>query len=135
MLQFIKQIHDQLTTLNGFIKGAMKLYSSHFSCLVIVLFNTGLWKSLFSTDSFGKLVFYLSELFFVFCLFCVEYDGRSINLLALHNGSLHSNRCQVLPVFFLTYLKQFVKTDTHHKNLSIALNKNMPYESFWAFEF
>ena len=42
----------------------------------------------------------------------------------------HSNRCQVLCVFVLTYLKQFAKTDTRHKNLSIALNKNMPLESF-----
>ena len=45
------------------------------------------------------------------------------------------NRCQVLYVFVHTYLKRFVKTDTHHKNLSVTLNKSMPLESFWAFEF
>ena len=72
--------------------------------------------------------FGLSELF-VFCLFCVEFD---VNFLTLHNRCLHSNRCQVLCAFVLTYLKQFVKTDTRQKNLSIFLNKNMPLEGFWV---
>ena len=37
-------------------KGATKLYSTHCSCVVTILFNAGLYKSAFSTDSFGKLV-------------------------------------------------------------------------------
>ena len=40
-----------------FLKGAAKLYFVHYSCAVINLFNMGLYKSAFSTDSFGKLVF------------------------------------------------------------------------------
>ena len=45
------------------IKGAMELYFMHYSCVDIILFITGLYKSAFSTDSFGKLVFCFSELF------------------------------------------------------------------------
>ena len=39
------------------IKGATKLYFARYSYVVIILFNTGLYKSAFSTDSFRKLVF------------------------------------------------------------------------------
>ena len=48
------------------IKVATKLYLAHYSCVVIILFNTGLYKSVFSTYSFGKLVFCFSA------PFCVE---------------------------------------------------------------
>ena len=47
-------------------KGATKSYFTHYSCLVIILFNTGLCKSVFSTISIGKLVFRLSVLSTVF---------------------------------------------------------------------
>ena len=40
-----------------FFKRAMKLYFTHYLCAVIILFNKGLHKPVFSTDSFGKLVF------------------------------------------------------------------------------
>ena len=61
------------------VKGATKLYFMHYSCVVIILFSTGLCKSAFSTYSFGKtrfslfcfLVFHVSiSLVFIF-LFCV----------------------------------------------------------------
>ena len=44
------------------IKGATKSYFTHYSCVVIVLLNTTLCRSAFSTDSFRKLVFRLSVL-------------------------------------------------------------------------
>ena len=44
-------------------KGAMKLYFTDYLCVVIILFNTGLYKSAFFTESFGKLVLCLSALF------------------------------------------------------------------------
>ena len=47
----------------NFIKGATKLYFTHYSCVVFILINTGLCKSAFSTDFFGKLVFYRFALF------------------------------------------------------------------------
>ena len=71
--------------------------------------------------------FCLSELF-VFCACCVS--NLNVSFLTLHNRYLHSNSCQVLCVFVLTYLKQFAKTDTRHKNFSIALHKNLSLESF-----
>ena len=48
------------------LKGPTKLYSKHYLCVVIILFNTGLEKSAFSIDSFGKLVFCLSKVFWGF---------------------------------------------------------------------
>ena len=45
------------------IKGATKLCFKHYLCVVIILFNKGLYKPGFSTDSFGKLVFSVSVLF------------------------------------------------------------------------
>ena len=39
------------------LKGATKLYFTHYLCAVIILFSTGLYKPAFSTYSFGKLVF------------------------------------------------------------------------------
>ena len=82
------------------LKGATKLYFTHDSYVVIILFNTGLQKPGFSTDSFGKL-FCLSRLF-VFRLFCVEFNVTFTNFINLHNHCLH-NRYQVLCVFVLIY--------------------------------
>ena len=39
------------------LKEATVLYFTRYSCVVFILFNTGLYKSAFSIDSFGKLVF------------------------------------------------------------------------------
>ena len=50
------------------IKGDTKLYFTHYSCVVIILFNTGLCRSAFSTISFRKLVVYLSVLPVFFAL-------------------------------------------------------------------
>ena len=47
------------------LKGAKELYFTYYSCVVIILLNTGLYKSAFSTNSFRKLIF-LS-----FCAFCL----------------------------------------------------------------
>ena len=46
-----------------FFKGATKSYFTHYSFVVFILFNTGLCKSAFSTNSFRKLFFYRSALF------------------------------------------------------------------------
>ena len=40
------------------IKGATKSYFTHYSCVVIVFFNTALCRLAFSTVSFRKLVFH-----------------------------------------------------------------------------
>ena len=56
---------DLWLTASDFIhlKGATKSYFTRYSCVVIILFNTGLSRFAFSTISFRKLVFRLSVLF------------------------------------------------------------------------
>ena len=49
-------------------KGATKSYFMHYSCKAIVLFNTALYRSTFSTVSCRKLVFCLSVLSVFFVL-------------------------------------------------------------------
>ena len=105
------------------------MYSMYYLCVAIILFNMGLQKSAFSTDSFGKLFSVSFWAFCVFCLFCVEFDV-SLNFLKLNNYCLHSTRCKMFCAFVITSLKQFVKTDTRHKNVTISLNKNMSPDSF-----
>ena len=103
-------------------KGVTKLYLTHCSCVAIILFNRGLYKSLFSTYPFGKLVFCLFAIF-VFSA-CSEFDLILINFF---------NVCIIIIyivgvrycVFVLPYhfsIRQFVRTDTRHKNLITALN-------------
>ena len=46
-----------LREFKGEFKGAMKLYFMYYSRVVIILFSTGLYKSAFSTYSFGKTRF------------------------------------------------------------------------------
>ena len=50
------------------LEGATKSYFAHYSYVVIILLNTGLCRSAFSTISFVKLVFRLSMLFVIFAL-------------------------------------------------------------------
>ena len=47
----------------------MKLYFMHYSCVVIILFGTGLHKSVFSAYFFGKLGFCLSVFWFFMFLY------------------------------------------------------------------
>lgn len=85
------------------IKVATKLYSKHYSCVVINLLNAGLLiKLAFSTDSFQKPVFFCLSEIFVFSASFVELDISFTNILILHNHCLQSDRCQVL--CFLSHL-------------------------------
>ena len=58
-------------------KGAMKLYFTHYLCAVIILLNTILDRSAFSTYSFEKLVFRLSVI--------SVFSARSLFWFYLHN--------------------------------------------------
>ena len=49
-------------------KGAMKLYLTYCYCAIIILFNTSLYKSVFSTYPFKKRDFFFLR-FWCFCLF------------------------------------------------------------------
>ena len=63
------------------IKGATKLHFSHYF-VVIILFNTGLYKSVFSNNSFGKHFFFF---FFDFLRFLLsaysEFDVSSLTFV------------------------------------------------------
>ena len=50
----------------SFVKGATKSCFTYCSSVVIIFFNTGLWRSAFSTIFFGKRVFRLSVLSVLF---------------------------------------------------------------------
>ena len=99
----------------------MKLYFTHYSCVVIILFNTGLQKYAFSTDSFG---FFLESSFFgIFLRFFALYRiGFNVIFTNFITFALHNNQClqkyQVLCVFSLISKKR-----SCHKHLSIAFNK------------
>ena len=58
MQQQITKIWYSWRSLFSFkVKGAAKLYFIYYLCVVIILFSTGLFKSVFSTFSFEKLGF------------------------------------------------------------------------------
>ena len=86
-------------------KGATELYFMHYSRVVIILLSTGLYKSAFSTYSFGKarfssfsiLVFHVPiSLVFIFPVLCFEFNVISKDLITFFN-------------FVLTLFKQSVK--------------------------
>ena len=63
------------------LKGATKSYFTYYSFVVFILCNTGLCKSVFSTNSCRKLVFLSFCAFCLFCLLCVEFDVIFINFI------------------------------------------------------
>ena len=93
------------------LKGATKLYFAHYLCGVIILFNTSLDKSAFSTYSFGKLVFRLSAFsMFPSCsvfLFHLRQFYYNIYIIFVFIGVSYSM------ILFSLYKKQFVKTKTY----------------------
>ena len=66
--------HDWLYSLNKDIefKEATKSYFTHYSCVVIILFNTGLSRFAFSTIYYRTLLGFSSLI--AFCGFCLEVN-------------------------------------------------------------
>ena len=85
------------------IKGATKSYFSHHSCVVIVLFNTDLCRSAFSTISFGKLFFS----FCVFCAFCFESNAlnQCIKICVIMGPCNEILLCNFVMQFFSHFTK------------------------------
>ena len=71
------------------IKRATKLYFMHTSCVVIIFFNTELYKFGFSIYPFKKLIFDLS-LLSVFCLFIFVDFLYNICAIIAYNYCLKS---------------------------------------------
>ena len=73
------------------VKGATKLHFTHYSCVVIILFHTSLYKSAFSTDSFGKLVFCIFALFALCGIRCDLHKLYNIcTIIAYIVGDMYS---------------------------------------------
>ena len=86
------EFFNNVSTLSSFflimtLKGAMKLYFMHYMLVVIILFNTGLFKSAISTYSFAKILFLC---FLWFSVYFVPW------ILISSNSSFHNiyiNHC------------------------------------------
>ena len=76
-----RQIFADKSLFTWNFKGARKLSFTHYLFAVFILFNTGLCKSAFSTNSFRKLVFLSFCAFCLFCLLWVEFDVIFINFI------------------------------------------------------
>ena len=89
---------------------------THYSCVIIILFNTGLCRSAFPTIFFRKLVFPVSVLsvFFVFES-DVPNQGNKICLIMLRN-------------FVMKFCSHFIKTQTTKSSL---VSGNRPGEKIF----
>ena len=73
------------------LKGAKKLYFMYYSRVVSILFSTGLYKSTFSTYSFGKTRFWSFEFLYLLLLIlsfalCFEFSVFLKDLITLYNN-------------------------------------------------
>ena len=91
---------------------------THYSCAIISFFNTGLYKSAFSTYLFGEIV--LSSCAFRVFFLCAEFDTIFLNFynICITIVYIVGVRC-----FCSHLLEEIVKTDKRHKNLIAALDK------------
>ena len=81
------------------VKGATKLYAMRLSRVVIILFNTGLSRSAFSTYSFRKLVLIVFLWFLCFLLvLCFEFNA-TICMIIIYVSSTCSVIFSHLTVF------------------------------------
>ena len=97
-------------------KGAMKLYFTHYLCAVIILLNTILDRSAFSTYSFEKLVFRLSVI--------SVFSAHSLFWFYLHNIYVIIVYISVrnsLILFLLNEKELSQKQISHYEKLIILL--------------
>ena len=88
-------------------KGATKSYFTHYSCAVIVFFNTALCRSAFSIDSFRKLAFHFSGL-------SLNQDIKICAIMLCNFVlTLHENSLFINNKLFIEILQYYVKTCFH----------------------
>ena len=108
-----------------FSRVAPKMYFPHYSRVVIILFNLGLYKFAFSIYSLEKLVFLSFWVFFYFLL--VVYFKFDI----IFKRCVYHTRCSV--ILFSLYKNYMQKQIFYHQNLIVVCNKNIPPEWFSCF--
>ena len=108
------------------IKGATQCYFTHYSCVVIILFDTGLGRSAFFTICFRKLVFHLP----VLSVFFVESNvlNQDIKTAALKYVIITQKGANCYVIFFSLYKNLPSKYQIIYKN---SIVKNMLSEKFW----
>ena len=105
------------------------MYFTHYSCVVIILFNTGLYKSAFSTDSLGKLVVCISAFFALCRIRCNLHKIYIICTIVVYTVGVRYS------VFLLSLIskKRYASWKFEYKHIwRKLLIKNMPLGSFWA---
>ena len=111
--------------LNYYLLVATKLYFTHHSYAVIILFKTGLGtglgKSAFSTNSFEKLVFLHYPCFL--SVMCFNFIFNK-----LYNIQSFLQQCQVVSDFPLILQKTVQKQIYLYENLTIALKYYLLYK-------
>ena len=108
------------------IKGATKFYFTHYSWLLIILFNSGVFKSTFYLF-FWKTSFFCLSAFFVFSAFS-KFGVIFMNICNIYIII----RCQVLWIFFWLITFQ-LNNLWEHKILIRALTEKAYLQG--AFEF
>ena len=103
-MQYLLSIYKnscRVVLINVVLKGATKFYSTHYSCVVIILVILRVYKSLHFLLILSEIYFFAFLSFLCFLLvLCVKFDVSFINFLTLHNYHLHSSMCQVSWYFF-----------------------------------
>ena len=77
-----------------------KLYFTNYSCVVIILLHKGLYKFVFSTDPFGKLVFCLSTFFTLCRIQCNLHKLYNICIIIVYIASVR------YPVFLFSLISK-----------------------------
>ena len=95
------------------IKGATKLYVTHYLSVAIILFNTVLYKFAFSTYSFGKPFFTFLILFCKLKLKCKLHTLSSICIISVYIVGIRNSLC-----FFCRLLETTCKNRYASQNLS-----------------
>ena len=120
--------HHWLSEPRLVLKGATKSYFTLYSCVFIVLFDTCLCKSAFSTVSFRKLVFLSFCAFFMLWIKTLKY----------------ASSCYVILIYYVILFSLYIKKLTFYKDRSkkaickssTVLSwtcKKHAFRSFWNF--
>ena len=99
------------------VKGATKLYFTRNSCVVIILFNTHLYKFSFCTNSFRKLIFWLSELFVLCQIRCNLHEVYSMYMIIVSEATTRGVLCKK------AVLRNFLKFTGKHLCQNLFFNK------------
>ena len=133
------------------------MYFTHYSCVIMIIFNTGLYKSAFSAYSFGKLVFVVCRfLYFLpvlcqirrdlckrynFCIITVFIVGinNSVFMFSLIKR-IYKNNCRMIKIWLQLlqnsiYVKNVEHSQKERVKIKFVKKKKKEIEAFiWTFD-